>query len=96
MGVEGTCEKCGGTTADYRCLNCTEAELEQTKLENRDLRGALDGMVRAFDPNQCSKDPAVVKAREVLTGQRKPEVGVFCLEHRKVMTNGICPKCGQQ
>jgi hypothetical protein len=26
----------------------------------------------------------------------KDQVGVFCLEHKKVMTNGICPKCGQQ
>lgn len=28
--------------------------------------------------------------------KQKSEVGVFCLEHRKVMTDGICPKCGQQ
>ncbi len=29
-------------------------------------------------------------------GKGDPQKGVFCLEHRKVMTNGICPKCGQQ
>jgi hypothetical protein len=26
-------------------------------------------------------------------GKADDSKGIFCLEHRKVMTNGICPKC---
>lgn len=29
----------------------------------------------------------------VLPGEGPTDKGVFCLEHRKVMSDGICPKC---
>jgi hypothetical protein len=31
MAIEGKCEKCGGGTVDYGCLNCTTAENEQLR-----------------------------------------------------------------
>lgn len=33
MAIEGKCEKCGGGTVDYGCLNCTTAENEQLREE---------------------------------------------------------------
>lgn len=77
----------------------------------RELREALYALLRfATKPqprDEEEQEQVVAKVAKALksagkldesedTDKRKPEVGVFCLDHKKVMTNGICPKCGQQ
>lgn len=63
MGIEGTCEKCGGETTDYRCLNCTEVELERTKLQI----GALKDDVAMLTGMRDSARQAYQRAEEKAT-----------------------------
>ena len=38
MGVQGTCEKCGGNTYDYGCLNCVYKERQELQLQLDELQ----------------------------------------------------------
>lgn len=87
--------------------NDLRQELREQDLQVRELRRALEialpGMVHTFsghtygdgNPTEYVEGCSKCRAMKALTTKVrwKVEVGVFCLEHSKVMADGVCPKC---
>lgn len=67
---------------------------EREALEKRALSDpmyVLPAIIQYLDEVYDSKEKSV----GIIHGKDESP-GVFCLEHRHVMTNGTCPKCRQQ
>lgn len=74
---------------------CWKAERDRLRLE---LRVACENLGKArawLDLWRTGLPNASVKALEEALGMNEEpaEKGVFCIEHRKVMIDGVCPKC---
>lgn len=77
---------------------CFKAERDRLRVE---LRVACENLGKArawLDLWRTGLPNASVKSLEEALGMDEEpaaasERGIFCLEHRKVMTDGVCPKC---
>lgn len=49
MGIHGTCEKCGGDTHDYLCINCLCLEKQALEKEVRTLRNCIIGALQSLN-----------------------------------------------
>lgn len=75
--------------------------LEDRSKQDLQVEGVRNGIIAAAEALQNQSRQECHRQLMLILGtiesskieKRKEEVGVFCLDHRKVMANGICPKC---
>lgn len=54
MGIEGKCEKCGGATVDYGCLNCITGERDALLLQ-------IDALRKCNCPGPCNAQGCLLR-----------------------------------
>jgi hypothetical protein len=94
--------------APFRQIEALYDKLEASELQIKDLRKALNRIallpglpavriaveaLKASEKRLC--EHVYINYQCEKCGAGDPNKGVFCLEHRRVMTNGTCPKCGK-
>lgn len=50
MGIEGTCEVCGGHTVDYECLRCIRRQRDECLDTLKAIEEAGRGLFLVLDP----------------------------------------------
>jgi hypothetical protein len=50
MGIEGTCEICGGDTVDYECLRCIRRQRDECLATLKAIEEAGRGLFLVLDP----------------------------------------------
>lgn len=100
MSIEGKCEKCGGGTVDYGCLNCTTAENEKLMRDVQDLRDLCRGAFKVIrDTNPPDRVGKIVVC--TLTGNlwraanAMPLTFARCGAYLKTTTNGVSDTCAR-
>lgn len=77
------------------CASLYEAYRKGMRTETQSMRTVMETVCGEIeDFGNMADIEMVALMRGVLAGKKKPESpGVFCLEHRKVMVDGVCLKC---
>lgn len=90
--LNGYCVPCLIEKLDAALIEIREVTAHRDRLRDigNDVRRMILTTCFETSPSQ-SKELAVRILRRI--DPVEPEEGIFCLEHSKVMVDGVCPKC---